>query len=323
MEEPDVAVIIPTYNRVAALPAAVESVLAQEHRNCELIIVDDGSTDATNAYLSGLADERVQWHRFGRRRGANAARNKGAKLARAKLVSFLDSDDTYHTHRLADDLQVLGRHKDVAAHLSSFVSRKRSTTIMSNADAVLRPLEFETYLASFCIYVGGTGICIRHSVFDDIGGFDESLDRGQDRDILLRLARRHGCATTSRPNWTKNFTPDSISAPVHGRITVLNELCQRHPIIEQRYQVMYRYLVAQEIVLPIIRFRFGRAARAWREAKADPRSDLTILDLPQRYLAGRRKRRQLREALSAIGSSGDNKPGWRTGRDASGKQVGV
>src|SRR5215212_11526906 len=90
---PLVSVVIPTYNRRRLVVEAVESALAQTYRPLEILVVDDGSTDGTEAEL----------HRFGSavrylkqpNQGAAAARNRGIRAATGELVAFLDSDDLW------------------------------------------------------------------------------------------------------------------------------------------------------------------------------------------------------------------------------------
>lgn len=106
---PLVSVILPVYNRGGWVARAVESVLAQTHRNLELLVVDDGSTDGTRRVLE----------RFGPRvrvleqphAGAEAARNLGLKHARGEFIAFIDSDDVWYADRLSRQLPLFGREE--------------------------------------------------------------------------------------------------------------------------------------------------------------------------------------------------------------------
>jgi glycosyltransferase involved in cell wall biosynthesis len=299
MSLPDIAIVIPTYNRRDVLPTAIDSVLEQEHENLELIVVDDCSTDDTASYLRSITDTRIKWHRFSERRRGNAARNHGVRLSRAQLLSFLDSDDFYKPSRIADVLAVFKERPDVGAHISSFLSKTQSAlTPCANPDAVFSREEFEQYLVAYCLFIGGSGITIKRGVFEEIGGFDESISRMQDRDLLLRLARVRGCATTSKINWVKNRSADSLSHQSAGQLTALNALCCRHPIIESRYPKLLRYLVAREIVQPLLNLRISEALNALREARQNERSYVRVRDLPAHYIPGKRLRRRLRKQLS-------------------------
>lgn len=102
MNEPFVSVILPTYNRCEMTRRAVRSVLWQEERDWELLVMDDGSTDATRDLVAEFKDEpRVRWTRFENNRGQHACRNDAIKAARGGFITFLDSDDMYLPERLA------------------------------------------------------------------------------------------------------------------------------------------------------------------------------------------------------------------------------
>ncbi len=97
---PRVSVIIPTYNRAAYLAEALPSVFSQTLGALEVIVVDDGSTDATAALLRRCTDPRLRVAAQARR-GAAAARNRGVLLARAPHLAFLDADDLWQPNKLA------------------------------------------------------------------------------------------------------------------------------------------------------------------------------------------------------------------------------
>lgn len=84
------SIIIPAYNAEAYLPQCLDSILAQEHRGCEVIVVDDGSTDGTAALLEHYPDVKVIHQE---NRGMSTARNRGLDEARGEYILFVDSDD--------------------------------------------------------------------------------------------------------------------------------------------------------------------------------------------------------------------------------------
>ena len=92
---PRCTIIIPTYNRANTLPRAVATVIAQNEPDFELIIVDDGSTDETRAWLKTLDDPRIRFALMECNQGPSAARNVGIEMATAPILAFLDSDDMY------------------------------------------------------------------------------------------------------------------------------------------------------------------------------------------------------------------------------------
>jgi glycosyltransferase involved in cell wall biosynthesis len=99
---PRVSVIMPAYNAAASIERSIDSVLAQTHRDLELLIVDDGSTDGTQALIARYAksDARVRPLLQARNAGVAAARNAGIAAASGAYIAFLDSDDWWHPRKL-------------------------------------------------------------------------------------------------------------------------------------------------------------------------------------------------------------------------------
>jgi len=95
---PLVSVIIPTFNRAWAVGRAIDSVLEQDYRPFELIVVDDGSTDQTAEILARYGDQLTVVCR--ENRGVSAARNAGVARAQGDLIAFLDSDDFWRPQKL-------------------------------------------------------------------------------------------------------------------------------------------------------------------------------------------------------------------------------
>lgn len=101
MKPPFFSVIIPTYNRAEVLPNAIASILKQEHQLWELIIIDDGSTDATREVISGYKDSRIKYY-YQSRQERSKARNFGISKATGNFVCFLDSDDLFYQNHLKE-----------------------------------------------------------------------------------------------------------------------------------------------------------------------------------------------------------------------------
>lgn len=107
-----VSIIVPAYNAVRWLPAAVRSVLAQTEQDWELVLVDDGSTDATPGLCDGYADSDVRIRvQHTPNAGVSAARNRGLRLCRGQWILFLDADDVLHPDMLRIMLDAATRHK--------------------------------------------------------------------------------------------------------------------------------------------------------------------------------------------------------------------
>ncbi|MBN8993894.1 MAG: glycosyltransferase family 2 protein [Rhizobiales bacterium] len=294
---PQISVVIPTRNRHRVLSDAIGSVLSQSFADIELIVVDDFSEDATPDLLAGISDPRFRWARFDRWRHGGAARNHGVAMARAPVIAFLDSDDVYLEHRLRDDWRFLADHPEVDVRLSSYEDVTESGSVAAvNPEAVFDHDELERYLVAYCLYLGGSGITIRRAAFDAVGGFDETVLRMQDREFLLRVSRSRGAAVTSDVNWVKRRSPDSISHQPSGQLRALAEMCRRHPVIREEYADIYRYLVAREILAPLVKGRLGVALATLREARAND-LEVAVGRLASDYIVGKRRRQEIRAQM--------------------------
>lgn len=110
-----VSVIIPTYNRAYCVVEAIESVLGQTFQDFELIVVDDGSTDATAEVLAPYVD-RIRYI-YQKNAGVSAARNTGIRAARGQWIAFLDSDDVWLPEKLEIQVEGVHAHPTAVAHM--------------------------------------------------------------------------------------------------------------------------------------------------------------------------------------------------------------
>jgi glycosyltransferase involved in cell wall biosynthesis len=112
---PLVSVVIPAYEAEATIAATIASVLKQTFERFEIIVVDDGSRDATSEVVQAIADPRIRLHRSRRNRGRCWARNQGVELARADVLACLDADDLYAPSFMEACLQKLQRDPECDA----------------------------------------------------------------------------------------------------------------------------------------------------------------------------------------------------------------
>jgi glycosyltransferase involved in cell wall biosynthesis len=190
MSQRTVDVIIPTYNGLPYLKQAVESVLAQTHKDFILYIVDDGSTDkgATEKYVKALGDPRVRYLR--KKNGGQAtARNYGIKASSSAYVAFLDSDDLWRPDKLAKQLEVMEKRSDVGLVyglcklIDADGKEVRKVTYEKRGDL------FKYLLTGNRITGSGSMVLVRREVFDKVGVFHEDFLIGEDWEMWLRIAK--------------------------------------------------------------------------------------------------------------------------------------
>src|SRR3954454_864668 len=117
---PRISVILPAYNRAEQISRAIDSVLAQELGDFELIVVDDGSTDETVQLVKQYQDERVRLVELRENGGSNAARNAGIRAVSASLIAFLDSDDFYLPQKLGSVVREFDKRHGLDVLVDSF-----------------------------------------------------------------------------------------------------------------------------------------------------------------------------------------------------------
>ena len=184
---PRVSVLIPAYNAERFVAQAINSALAQTHRDVEVIVVDDSSTDATPRILASYGDE-IRVHRQPNS-GAAAARNAAAKLATGEWLALLDADDLWERDKLEQQLAI-ATTGFCYTNRSNFGERgpvpriQSDVTAMHNGD-VFVPLLLEGN------FITSSSVMIRREVFHELGGFTTDLKNAEDWDLWLRVAERH------------------------------------------------------------------------------------------------------------------------------------
>jgi len=172
-----VSVIIPVYNGERFLLEAVRNVQAQGHDRLEIIVIDDGSTDATPAILEGLGNQ-VRAVRQPNS-GPSAARNHGLKLSQGNFIAFHDVDDLWEAGALKALLDAFDAHPD-AEIVQGLIQRME---LQRGRDS--KGLEFQASGEPYQFINLGSAL-IRREVFHRVGLLDESLRENEDTDWFLR-----------------------------------------------------------------------------------------------------------------------------------------
>lgn len=199
-----ISVIIPAYNHEHYVADAIDSVLKQGWREFELIVINDGSTDATEQRILSFHDPRIRYVSQ-ENSGAHAALNRGIAMAEGEYLSILNSDDVYLPNRLETCLAFLEDHPDYATVLSTVegihsdgtpVRDRMTPEVRSWLDWYREALPFFDgdvfYPNAFAknILITTSNLFARRSCFREGGGF-KALRYAHDWDMLLRLAKRY------------------------------------------------------------------------------------------------------------------------------------
>jgi glycosyltransferase involved in cell wall biosynthesis len=191
---PLVSVVMPAYNVAWCIGRAVDSVLAQDFRSRELIVVNDGSTDGTRALLEGYGAAITVINQ--ENRGMSAARNAGIRRARGTYVAFLDADDWWLAGKLSRQVELMHGRPEIG--FSSTTVRVedddgRLLNLWRCPDGSTEILA--TLFAQNAAIAGGcSAVMARRDLLDRVGLFDESLRGFEDPDLWMRLAAVSGYA---------------------------------------------------------------------------------------------------------------------------------
>ena len=180
MNHPRVSIVMPVYNGARFIAEALASVQSEPGIDAEIIVVDDGSTDATVHVVAALCenDQRIRLLRC-KHRGVAPARNVGVRAATGDYVTFLDSDDVCPPGRIARQAQKLAERADAAAVIGETLLFEELTEDLQPAPGT-RHLQILTVTLHSALF--------RRHVFDRLGLFDETLAHSEDFDFFLRLA---------------------------------------------------------------------------------------------------------------------------------------
>ena len=183
-----IAVIIPTYNRSHTLRRALDSVNNQTVRPSEICVVDDGSTDETEQLLSRHYPQ-VNYV-YQNNAGVSSARNAGVALTRGHWLAFLDSDDEWMPNKLERQLQEINSNNTFPlVHCDEIWIRNGVRVNAMHKHQKAGGEIFERCLP-LCV-ISPSAVMIKRRLFEEVGGFDESLPACEDYDLWLRICSRH------------------------------------------------------------------------------------------------------------------------------------
>jgi glycosyltransferase involved in cell wall biosynthesis len=207
-----VSVLLPVYNGARTLSAAIESVLAQTHRDLELLVLDDASTDQSADVIRTYAarDERVRPVFHQRNEGLASTLNEGLERSEGELVARLDQDDEALPHRLRAQADFMAGHPTVVAagsfvyHMGREPKHDRLVEFPTDPDDIRRTLADHN-----CLY--HPSVIMRRSKILELGGYRAEFKNAEDYDLWLRAAKRHDLANVPAPLIRYRFSVDGMT----------------------------------------------------------------------------------------------------------------
>lgn len=196
--KPFFSVIIPLYNKEAYILATLESALAQNFRDFEIIIVNDGSTDQSVARAQRITDARIHiLHQ--KNQGVSVARNHGIAAAKGKYIALLDADDLWLPNHLEGLQHLITKFPKAGLYCSryaiKYTEHYTKDIIFSAPVAAGMSIIKDYFAASLLNPVAWTSaVAFRKTAFEKLGGFDPKLRTAEDMDLFIRFVLHYKVA---------------------------------------------------------------------------------------------------------------------------------
>lgn len=206
MNEVFVSVIMPVHNEETYVQEAVSSILEQTLTALELIVVNDASTDRSDALIRSFTDSRLVYVNNPVQTGNYSCRNQGAKLARGKYLAVMDADDVAFPERLERQYRYLEEHPEVVAVGSGCIfipQHSPRKSLQTHEEILLGLLTDNTFVHSSLMY--------RVEAFRSLGGYDETYYYSADYDLACRLALSGPVVNLPAPLIYYRWHPEQIS----------------------------------------------------------------------------------------------------------------
>lgn len=195
---PEFSVVVPTHNRRELLVRTLGTVLGQRNVDVEVIVIDDGSSDGTEAAVTGLRDPLVRYFKNELPTGVARARNRGIEEARGEWIAFVDDDDLWAPDKLLEQLAAVRRDNRPWAYAGAVKIDESERVIGGRPppqpDWVARRLPRWNAVPGGC-----SGVIATRTLLEGTGGFDPTLVNLADWDLWIRFVREAPPACIPRP----------------------------------------------------------------------------------------------------------------------------
>lgn len=193
------SVVIPLYNKEKYILRAVESVLIQDIKDFELIVIDDGSTDNSLSSLKDISDYRLRVIEQANQ-GVGAARNRGMIEASYEWIAFLDADDAWSKTHLSELLNIIKDFPEsgmVSAKILEVEDSNKLPMLDSSIQANIRKVNYFYEAAQSISIVNSSSVAVSKKSFNDIGGFSKEK-AGEDLEFWARIAFSYPVAISDK-----------------------------------------------------------------------------------------------------------------------------
>lgn len=221
-----VSVIVPVYNQAEYVAGAIASVLEQRYSPVELIVINDGSTDATADRLKAFERHARIIHQ--ENRGAAAALNRGIRESRGSLVCWLSADDEFLPGKLEAQVATFESDRRIGMVHTGY---ERVDGTGKHLETVVEPPQIhpDPFVTVYWQNsLNGSTVMLRRDVFDAVGGFDETLRADVDADMWLKVFRRWEVRIVRGVYVRYRVHQNSLSANTALMVSTMEEVRRRN-----------------------------------------------------------------------------------------------
>jgi hypothetical protein len=281
---PLVSIIVPSFQQAKFLRVALDSILTQEYKPIEVLVLDGGSTDGSREILESYGDK--IWFRSGPDGGQCNAINEGFRKSRGEIVAWLNSDDFYYPGAVAHAVKVLTEHQDAALVYGEGNLAAEDGSVMWRFPETV---PFDLWrLANHSDYILQPTVFFRRDALFECGLLDEGLNWGLDWELWIRIGSRfplsytnfvlaasriYGDTKTATGGYRRmvellkilhrhNVKGLSPAAVAHAIITIVRKCCNNPELITPDIMTAGVPVGMRKFVSPIIA-RIERGLRRW------------------------------------------------------------
>lgn len=302
---PYFSVIIPVFNKVAFVKAAIESVFNQDYQDFELILVNDGSTDGSLDILKVFESDKCNIINQ-ENLGVSAARNIGIIKSNGKFIAFLDADDIWEKNHLTELKKSINLFPDAGIYGNNYRINYNNRLILTTKfseqfgkEPLIIDNFFKAALKDSPIWTSAA--CVPKQIFETIGMFNTSYTTGQDLDLWIRIALRHKVVFNPTTTMIYNkYIESSLSKSELNKIRLTlfssykneeqNNRWLKKYLDYKRYGLALRCKINNEIDIykqTIFQINFGNLTIKQRILLMTPRQALLLLNIIRTQIVGK------------------------------------
>jgi hypothetical protein len=283
-DRPVVSVLVPARDAESTIRQTLESVRRQTFEDFELIVIDDGSTDATLELVEAVADPRFRSYSYPPA-GLTAARNRGLEKARGEFVSFIDADDLWTPDKLKAQVAALRRHPEAGAAYSWTVFLDEEGTYLFAKEPSYAEGDIHEELKNGFFIASGSNVILRRSCVEKMARFDASFKICGDWEYMVRFSARWSVVVIPRYQVLYRLSSNSISSQLqdvelgNSRLwrAMFEPLSQSSPLGRASLSNILQYECFLYLTrAPVEECRRRAGSKLWRSIRTYPPTLLNI-----------------------------------------------